>query len=155
MSATPRVVFDCNVLLQALISQYGPSFAAVDAARKGQVRLFLSEQVITELRSVAVRPRLADKFRLTDAKVDKFVAGLREHSHWLTVIPHVFDFPRDPTDAHYIDLAVAADAHLIVSRDADLLSLADATTPDGRDFSDQFPTLRILTPPQLLIELER
>ena len=68
-------------------------------------------------------------------------------------VPHVFDLPRDPKDAHFVDLAVAARAKLLVSRDNDLLSLSDPTTPEGRDFAARFPGLEILTLPQLLARI--
>jgi uncharacterized protein len=67
--------------------------------------------------------------------------------------PHVFDLPRDPDDAHYIDLAVASQAKLIVSRDKDLLSLRDEENEEARDFRTRFPDLEILTPPELMERL--
>ena len=73
---------------------------------------------------------------------------------FVDVVPHVFDFPRDPKDAHYVDLAVAASAKLIVSRDKDLLSLADESTPEGQDFKARFPGIAILTPPAMLQMLD-
>jgi predicted nucleic acid-binding protein len=50
---------------------------------------------------------------------------------------------------------VAANAKLIVSRDKDLLSLTDATTPEGQDFASRFPVISILTPSELLAMLEQ
>jgi predicted nucleic acid-binding protein len=61
-----------------------------------------------------------------------------------------FEFPRDPKDARYVDLALAAQAKLIVSRDLDLLFLGDPSTPEGRDFQARFPDVEILTPTELL-----
>jgi uncharacterized protein len=153
MTSQPRVVYDCNVLLQALISQKGPAGGAVEAVRQRRVALFLSQFIIDELRDVAARPHLATKFSLTDEKISTFIADLQRHSHLINTVPHVFDFDRDPDDANYVDLAVAANATLIVSRDADLLSLSNLTTPEGRDFAARFPGLEILTPPQLLARI--
>jgi predicted nucleic acid-binding protein len=65
-------------------------------------------------------------------------------------VPPIFEYPRDPDDAHYVDLAIAADAKLIVSRDNDLLSLRDPATVAGQDFLSRFPLLLILTPPEAL-----
>jgi predicted nucleic acid-binding protein len=79
---------------------------------------------------------------------------MRAHANVLTSVPHVFDFPRDPDDAHYVDLAVAVDARLIVSRDKDLLSLRDTATAEGLDFVTRFPSLSILTPPEALQLIE-
>lgn len=90
------------------------------------------------------------KYGLQTEVVADFIADVRSFSTFLDAIPHVFDFPRDPKDAHYVDLAVAAAAKLIVSRDKDLLSLRDATTLEGRDFQTRFPGLLVLTPPELL-----
>jgi putative PIN family toxin of toxin-antitoxin system len=153
MIAPPRVVCDCNVLLQALISSRGPARAALDAAKERRVVLFVSPVILDELRDVASRSHLVLKFALTEDKVADFLTALQQCSHELVAVPHVFNLDRDPDDAHYVDLAVAADATLIVSRDMDLLTLGDLTTPEGRDFAARFPGLEILTPPQLLSRL--
>ena len=67
--------------------------------------------------------------------------------------PGVFTHPEDPDDSLYINVALAAHAALVVSRDADLLRLVDATTVVGRDFVVRFPGLEVLTPPALLERL--
>ncbi len=69
-------------------------------------------------------------------------------------VPHVFSYPRDPDDEHYVDLAAACQAHLIASRDRDLLSLNDLTTDAGKSFRTQFPGLLILTPEELLARIK-
>jgi predicted nucleic acid-binding protein len=61
---------------------------------------------------------------------------------------------RDPDDSHYVNLALAADAKLIVSRDRDLLDLMDNSIPEGLDFQGRFPSLRILDPVAFLREFE-
>lgn len=153
MNPADRVVFDCNVLFQALIAPQGPAGAVVQAAKNRRVALFLADFVLDELRDVAMRPHLASRFAITEIRLDDYIALLRQFSTLIEDVPHVFDFPRDPDDAYYVDLAVAAHAKLIVSRDRDLLSLADASTADGRDFALRFPGLEIITPPELLNRL--
>jgi predicted nucleic acid-binding protein len=69
-------------------------------------------------------------------------------------VPAVFTYDRDPDDAHYVDLAVAAQAKLIVSRDRDRLDLMDDRRQDSLAFKRRFPSLRILDPVQLIRELE-
>ena len=71
----------------------------------------------------------------------------------LDVIPETYRLERDPDDSLYINLAIAADAQLIVSRDHDLLSLMDLASETGSDFHKRFPTIRILTPPAFLAEI--
>ena len=103
---------------------------------------------------MAARPHIIKKYELDPSVVAKFIEDIRVFATFVDVVPHVFDFPRDPKDAHYVDLAVAASAKLIVSRDKDLLSLADESTPEGQDFKARFPGIAILTPPALLQMLD-
>lgn len=151
---TPElVVCDCNVLFQALVSAKGPARAVVDAAAQKRVLLMLSEYLLREFMGVVARPHLRQRFGITASGVADFVALLELSGTMIEVVPHVFDLPRDPKDAHFVDLAVAANAKLIVSRDNDLLSLCNLATPEGRDFAARFPGLEILTPPQLLARI--
>ena len=66
---------------------------------------------------------------------------------------HVFDYPRDPQDEPYIDLAAAAKAHYLVSRDKDLLSLMTGHSLLCKQFRQKLNPLRIVTPEVFLREL--
>ena len=48
-------------------------------------------------------------------------------------IPSVYIHPHDPDDSHYVDLAIATNSTLIVSRDRHLLNLMDDIRIDGRE----------------------
>jgi putative PIN family toxin of toxin-antitoxin system len=148
-----RVVFDCNVFVQTLISPSGPAAVCVDSALQRRVELFLSEKVLAELRDVASRPHLVSRFHLNSSKVEAFIAKITEKATLVDAVPHVFSFDRDPKDEHYIDLAIATGSQLIVSRDKDLLALNDPLDPDGRRFRARFPAIAVLTPVDLLARL--
>ena len=150
-----RVVFDCNVYFQAAISPTGPARRLLQLAIDGQATLFASQYVVVELASLTADARIRNKYRLIEEELDEFFAMIRRHATFVEHVPAVFEFSRDPKDAHYVDLALAANAKLIVSRDKDLLSLRDATTDDGRNFIARFPALEILTPPEAIKGLER
>lgn len=150
MTGPERVVFDCNVYFQALISPSGPARKLVEFAVQDRLRVFASSYVIDELRDVTSRPQIVAKFAIADTAATEFLAVIAACTTMLENVPKVFEFPRDPKDAHYVNLAVAAQAKLIVSRDKDLLSLRDPNTADGRGFKLQFPELTVLTPPELL-----
>ena len=48
MTATaPKVVFDCNIFVQALINLHGPAGRCVQKARDGEVRLFVSPFILS------------------------------------------------------------------------------------------------------------
>jgi putative PIN family toxin of toxin-antitoxin system len=154
MTTPERVVFDCNVFFQAVISKIGPAHRLFSLVIEGRVTLYASAYVIGELTSLTSDPRIKKKYRLTQSSLDEFFAMIHKHAMFVDIVPHVFDFPRDPDDAHYVDLALAAGAKLIVSRDKDLLSLRDAATAEGKDFLSRYPALSILTPPEALKLIE-
>ena len=64
-------------------------------------------------------------------------------------MPLVFAYPRDPKDEPYINLAIAADADYLTSRDNDLLDLMQ-----DPDFTTRFPGIQVLDPVSLVRELE-
>jgi len=57
-------------------------------------------------------------------------------------VPQRYTHPVDPKDSAYINLALATDSELVVSRDRHLLSLMDGTTPEGCSFQRRFPQTR-------------
>lgn len=61
-----------------------------------------------------------------------------------------FRLSRDPDDSHYINLAIAAGARLIVTRDNDLLDLMLDSSDDARALRSTYPALQIVTPPRFL-----
>jgi predicted nucleic acid-binding protein len=52
-----RAVFDCVVLLQAAGRPDGPAGACLQAVRDGRLELFLSPDILAEVRDVLTRPR--------------------------------------------------------------------------------------------------
>lgn len=153
MTIGARAVFDCNTLLQALASPAGPAGGCVQLAVDGKIDLFLSPGVLEELRDVTSRPKVIAKLRLVPDRVEEFFEAIEIAATLLAGFPEVFLYARDPEDAHYVNLALAADARLIVSRDLDLLDLMDATKPEAGEFQRRFPNLRILDPVGFLREV--
>jgi putative PIN family toxin of toxin-antitoxin system len=155
MSVPEKAVFDCNIYLQALGNKHGAAGQCLHAALAGQFLLFVDRPLLEELFEVVTRPTVARKLRVLPSAVEELREQLRAKAVLVDVVPRVFQYPRDPDDAHYVDLAVATDAMLIVSRDADLLDLMNDRNPDGVALRARYPDLRILTPPTFLNLLSR
>ncbi len=153
MTTSTRVVFDCNTFLQALASPNGPAGRCVQLAIDGKVELFLSPTVFEELHDVASRPKVIAKLQLSPDRTQEFIDVIEVTATILAGFPEPFVYERDPDDAHYVNLAVAANANLIVSRDKDLLDLMDSTKRQTADFQERFPQLRILDPVSFLREI--
>jgi len=155
MSDTPGVVFDCNIFMQALGFPHGPAGRCLELVWEGKLKLLLSRQILAEVQSVTARPKIAAKLRVRAGRIEKFINSIESSGQLFDTFPNVFVYERDPRDAHYVNLALAAGAGVIVSRDKDLLELMDRSKPDGRRFHDQFPAMRILDPVSFLKEFDK
>jgi predicted nucleic acid-binding protein len=113
--------------------------------------LSLSEsRPIREFTDVASRPELIRKLRLTETGTAQFITELVALAEMIDPIASFFVHPIDPKDTMIVNLAVAAGAHVITSRDHHLLSLRDTSNPVGMEFMARFPSIEVLTPVQLL-----
>ena len=147
--ASERVVFDCNVFAAGLINPSGSAGECIEHVLNGEVILFMSDFVIGEIRRIPEKetPR---RLGVTDEKVEALLSRLLPVCHLVDNPPSVYQHPIDPKDSHYVDLAVASNAKLIVSRDKHLLNLSKPSKPGALEFITQFPQLQVLDPAQLL-----
>lgn len=146
-----RVVFDCQVFLQAALSDHGPAGRCLRAVDLRIVQLCLSGSVLAEIGDVLARPELQRRFeRLTPTLIDHFLSRLRRLAVLVDDVPSLFAYDRDPDDEPYINLAIAADATHLVSRDRDILDLRSEQSRDGRRLRELAPGLSILDPVQFI-----
>ena len=149
MSAAPqRVVFDCVIFAQAIISDSGPAAVCMELARSGTIRLVLSDYVITEIRELP--SKLPARLMVTSERVEAFLNDVAPLGEMINDVLEIYQHPIDPDDSHYVNLALAASATLITSRDRHLLDLMDASQPLGCAFRQQFPQLEIVRPEELV-----
>jgi predicted nucleic acid-binding protein len=113
--------------------------------------------VLREVGDVLRRPVLQRKFPLlTPERVDSFLRQVSVRAAMFTQVPHCFSLPRDPKDEPYLDLAITAGAHYLVTWNRKHLTyLMDRKTPEGKDFCGRYPDIRILAPPEFLQDLRR
>lgn len=153
MSSGPleRVVFDCPIFAQALINPRGPAGACITLAQSGQITLFISEYVLREIRELP--QKLKPKLGVTPERVEALIADIAKYAVLISDVPATYTHPIDPDDSPYINLAIAAQARLIASRDAHLLNLMDEARAEGKDFRRRFPDIAVVTPGHLLHEI--
>ena len=150
MTGDRRVVFDVNVFLQAMAVPNGPAGRCIQLAVEGQLDMVVSPIVMQELRAVASRPTVIAKLHLLATRTEEFIDTMEAAATILGGFPEGFSYQRDPDDAHYVNLALAAGAGFIVTRDKDLLDLMDSSKPEAADFQKRFQTLQILDPVEFL-----
>jgi len=150
----PRVVFDCNIVIQAISNDGGPSGRALALLQRGEIDVFVSRAVIGELRAVLQYPSVRTKLPgLKDQRIELFLQQFSFRATLLRHVPHSFTYPRATQDEPYIDLAIAAKATHLVSRDNDLLSLASDYSMIGKEFRQKCPNLKLLNPVAFLSEI--
>ncbi len=156
MKDLPRVVFDCNVLLQAAAREKSVAAKCLNLAESGLVQLYVSREVLDEAEEVLNRPEIRAHFPdLSDEIVGAFLRRLQKLSVLVRLVPKAFSYSRDEDDEPYINLAVAAGADFIVSRDRDLLDLMTGYNNECKEFRQRFRSLKVVEPIEFLKLLEK
>jgi putative PIN family toxin of toxin-antitoxin system len=146
-----RLVLDTNVLLAGLASESSASQRVVDALSDRKAVPLLSPAVLAEYRAVLLHPTIAGGFaNLTPRRVALALHRLRYVADYYRTVRARFEFPRDPRDAPFVELAIAGGATHIVTLDPDLLSLPRSRTDAGRRFRQRLPRVEVLPPVALL-----
>lgn len=136
-------VFDCMTFLQAVANRKGPAGGCLALVDEKHVKLFVSAEILEEVSDVLDRPKIRKAFpTLTDEVVQDFLDHVVETAHALVNVPIAYQLSRDPDDERYLNLAIAAQASFLVSRDNDLLDLMKDDA-----FRKAYPDLAIVDPP--------
>lgn len=137
-----RVVVDTNVFVGACIGR-GASSQVIEACLRKRVQAFISAALLTEYRDVITRPELFRRARMDKRErgilLRAFVARCQWqviHFNWRPNLP-------DEADNHIMELAIAANASMIVTR-----NVRDFIRPELR-----FPNVEIVQPEQLIERL--
>jgi uncharacterized protein len=141
-----RAVYDCMIFLQSASNPHRvhSTFRLVES---GAVTIYVSADVLAEVRDVLTRPRHREKFpALTAEHVSEFLETIARQSSLIDDVPHVYTVSSDPKDSKYVNLALAAGVEYLVSWDQHLLGLMDEQTAQGAEFRRRFPSLHILDP---------
>jgi uncharacterized protein len=135
----PRIVFDTNVVVSALLFSRGRLAVVSEAWRIGQAVPLVSRATTEELLRVFAYP----KFKLSDSDREDLLAEFLPFAEIITIAdpPPMTPPCRDPHDVPFLELAITAKAAALVTGDADLQTLAE-----------RFP-IPILTPELWLADL--
>ena len=150
-----RAVFDCNMFVQALFNPKGFAMKCFEAVKVGKIMLFVSSEILLEIRDVLQRPNLISRFPNTSVEqIEIFLEEVLFFAVEIENVPHKFRYERDPDDEPYINLAVEIKADFIVSRDRDLLDLMTDFTIEAKEFRQRFRPLKVVEPKEFLQIIE-
>ncbi|MDQ3131735.1 MAG: putative toxin-antitoxin system toxin component, PIN family [Acidobacteriota bacterium] len=146
-----RIVFDCMIFLQAVMSEKSVAFKLFDYLDGNAFTLFVSRETLAEVNDVLFRPDIREmNLQITDEYVQAFLERVLLKTVLIKSVPQKFNYPRDQKDEKYVNLAVEAEADYIISRDKDLLDLMTDVSIEGKEFRQKFRPLKIVAPVEFL-----
>ena len=146
-----KSVFDCNVYLQAFVSDKGTAAKCKNLVDKGLLELYVSREILSEVSDVLTRPELQVKFpNATPEAVETFLEDIEEKAIFVRSVGKHFELVRDKKDEPYLNLAFEVKADYIVSWDKDLLDLMTDFTKEAKEFRQKFRPLKIVAPVEFL-----
>lgn len=133
---SPLVVVDTNVLVAGLLTRdaTAPTARIVDAMLRGAIRFLLSEELLSEYRSVLLRPAIARAHALSAEEVDEILIRLAANG---TVRLAAEARAGAADDAHLVALLDQEAGARLVSGDAAALRRADRRGLSPRAFADE------------------
>jgi putative PIN family toxin of toxin-antitoxin system len=111
-----RITADTNVIVSAFP---GKSFAHLDLAEAGEIRLAVSDDILNEVSRVLLRPKFGWSQDRVDAAIRQ-IAGFAEHVEPEQRIDMIVD---DPTDNRILECAATSGSDYLVSGDNHLLKV--------------------------------
>ena len=136
----PVVVVDTNILVAALLRGGGSARAVLRASLSAQYQAVLGPALLAEYEDVLGRVDLFADSVLSAKERGELFNGFLNQCKWTEVFYAWRPNLPDEADNHLIELAMAAQADAIVTRDVRDLSRGEL----------KFPSLRVLKPEQCL-----
>ncbi len=117
-----RAVIDTNVLLSGLLWR-GTPHRLIEEVRAGVLTLIASPALLAELGEVIRRPKFQEILARSRTDPEQILSELRRLAEVVDPPPLAAPVSRDRDDDAVLALAAASQADLIISGDADLLTL--------------------------------
>jgi putative PIN family toxin of toxin-antitoxin system len=119
-----RVILDINVVLSGLF-WHGPPHTLLNRVRDGSLTLVSSPALLAELAEVIERPKFDAILEQSNTSRERSLVEIQALAEVITPEPLSIPVCRDADDDAVLACALAAQADLIVSGDADLLTLQE------------------------------
>ena len=125
-----KVVFDTGVILQGALSDTGPAGRCLRLLDDAAVEAYINPALRSEYETVLTRDSLRMRFSaLTQQRIDTALLRFDTEAKMVALpSPSSVQFPRDPKDEPSLNIAFHTQADFIVTRDNDLLDIANFRT---------------------------
>jgi len=134
------VVIDTSVLVSALLGPSGPARELLRQCLTGKYKPLISNALFQEYEELTNRSRILKKCPLSSSELRELLNAYYSVCEWVPIYYLWRPNLRDESDNFLIELAVAGNAHCVVTNNIRDLKGSEMV----------FPDLRVLTPAQLL-----
>ena len=114
-------MLDTNVWVSALLWGGKPA-AIVEAAEKGRLRIFISEEIVAEISQVLAYPKI-ERIYKTELRRQDLIEQVLKIAKFVKATTKVEVVSEHPADNKFLECALAANASHIVSGDKHLLKV--------------------------------
>jgi len=118
----PLVIIDTYVIVSGLLTsdQGAPTAAILDRVLTGEIRALLSVDLLTEYRSVLLRPAIRSRHGLDENQIDTILTAIAENAVVCEPVEPRSE-PPDPGDLHLWSLLAARPDAILVTGDQALV----------------------------------
>ena len=114
-----RAVIDTNIWVSSLINPFGFPALLRKAFAEGAFHLVISEPLLEELGEVLARPRIRDRYGITEEDIQGLLTLIEELADNVLLTGEV-DICRDKDDNAVIETAIKGQAQYLITRDDDI-----------------------------------
>lgn len=135
-----KIVVDTSVFISALIGSTGSSRELIRRCLKGEYQPLMGNALLLEYESVMQRKEIISQCSLTNTEIYTLLVSFINVSQWISIYYLWRPNLKDEADNHLIELAVAGNAQIIVTKNV-------------KDFQNAelvFPNLSILRPEEII-----
>lgn len=117
-----KVVIDTNIFISGLISTTGSPANLLDKWEEGNFTLIISQEIIDEFVEVVNRPKIKEKYKLSDQRIEKILNSIYTLAE---IVPGLYKVKKleDVKDDKFLACALEGKVDYLVTGDADLRRL--------------------------------
>lgn len=114
-----KAVIDTNIWVSALLNPFGFPARLLESFKQGNFHVIVSEPIIEEIGDVLSRPRLKQKYGISEDDIKELLILIEERAEHALLDGSV-NVCRDKDDNLIIETAIKGKAGYIVTRDDDI-----------------------------------
>jgi len=118
-----KIVLDANIFVSAVIKSPSNPARILELVKEREVILISSNEILSEIRTALLYPRLQKLHRRTTEEIEKFLENTARISLIVPGKIKIQEIKDDPADNKYLSVALEGKADFIVSGDRHLKDL--------------------------------